>query len=284
MALPRGILWNVTEPLALHDGASEQERCAVHPERGAAVTCGRCGSFACEACTVEVDDARWACVECAKLPGVDYLGHVKRAHWGRRDSYVWFIGGLWTFTGGLAALQDVLVLFAQPSVATMIDLALVGVGLALTVSYLLLRPWSRVAVFAMPIVVALRVSQFQGVDRAGSLFAVVLIALVTAGAFFSKVNRLAFKLEVDRAGLRKIFALQADRANKASGTGFMLAMLSLVVPGVALLALFYCVRGLRRVDPRAWPPVAGRGYAIAGIVLACLGLATSALIVYGVVT
>ena len=97
----------------------------------------------------------------------------------------------------------------------------------------------------------------------------VLSAIFAIGALTTTRNRLFFRLEVSREKLKKDYDRLAN--NPLARNAFALAMLGFFVPICGPIAVVVGIFALRAVNPDARPPVAKRGYAIAGIVLGVLG-------------
>ena len=264
---------------ALEAGAA----CAVHRDAPAATICERCGAFACHECQAFVEGKPY-CSACRSRADVDYTLGLKEKFWGRRDGYVWFFGIFGTL-GNLAnlVLAGALIM-EQPLVG---GLSLLSAGFSLTVflAYLLLKPWARLGLFGVLlanfVVNALSAPAHEvgpGFGTGMAMGQAVMPFIFFLSAHRSVRNRLAFRLEVPRESLVKMYRAYYD--NKIARAGFILSVFSLLVPGLALLSGILCVLGLRRVDPESTPPIGRRKTAIAGIVFSVLGLVMSGVLIY----
>ncbi|RMG12762.1 MAG: hypothetical protein D6729_16120 [Deltaproteobacteria bacterium] len=271
------------------DGAARPEGpggfCAAHRGRRATGTCERCGAFYCADCCHLVgaaDAARRVCGACAKRPDVDYLGALRSRLSGRRDLFIWMLGIL-GLLGSLAGLVVVLGAALAPEVPAAAGIAVLPVLYSLVVftCYLLKQRWTRWALFTLPVVGLTSELAWGGtgpVPAPSDLVRQALIpTLLYLAAWRSPRNKLAFGLEVSRAELERLWRRSAS--NPLARAGYLVALLSILVPGLEVVSAGLSIAGLRRVNPRAWPPVYGRGEAIKGIVFSVVGLLGTVLLV-----
>jgi uncharacterized MnhB-related membrane protein len=245
-------------------------RCAYHVDREAVGVCSRCGSYHCADCANELAGKR-LCSGCLAIPGIDYLAEARAKAWGKRDGWVWYLGGL---IGFLSLLSAVLALVNAKVAQALCAAAVAG----LLISYFLMLPFSRMALFAaIPLSIVQNVLGSPAQDpnqvarAAGAATGSGLIfALFALAAYNSTRNRLAFKIEVSDRELAKYYDKYVS--NPAALRALAYGILSLPLPLLVPVAVAFGVRALRRFKPDAWPPVRHRGSAIAGLVFAGLSL------------
>lgn len=255
-------------------GGVQEARCAYHVDRIAVGTCDRCGSFYCSSCVKQLAHKR-LCSACLALPGIDYLAELRNKAWGKRDGWVWYLGGLFGFVTVTGTVAN--------AVAGNLWAALFSAAAAaLSISYLMLLPWSRVAIFGLiPVSIALAIVEAPAVGSQTAAYAAgysagagvgrgLVMLLFLLAAYRSARNKLAFKLDVSDAELARYH----DRylSNSHASRAFAYGLLSLPIPLLIPIAWFFGIAGYRKVNPNAWPPVGRRGLAIAG--LACAGVST----------
>ena len=247
------------QPLSSRMPEVEGSRCPVHPGRPALGACARCGIFYCDR-DHRVVHGKAYCEDCSGRPEVDYLEAFRLKYWGKRDGWAWLVG-----LGAVVNVISGLVIFASGEVEAMpaalfqLLAGVVGVFFWLGVS------WARKALIGVPLgsmAVGLLSGDPTSVPR--GIFAL----LITVAIYFDTRNKLFFKQEVPPSALQKAWDLYMN--NTMARAGFLLGLLSFA-PGVGVLALICAVIGLRRVDPKATPPIGRKGQAIAGIVLGALG-------------
>ncbi len=233
-------------------------RCPRHPENSASGACERCGTFFCELDQREVS-GRVYCQSCAALADVDYLEAFRKKYWGKRDAWAWLLGA-----GG--ALNAVTAAFSAASGqvgAAAVQVAAAALGICF---WLGLR-FARIGVVLLN--AALAVWLFAQGAGAG-LFAGVWPFALSLAMIANTRNKLFFKMDVPRETLQKAWHLYHN--NIYARIGFMLSFIGLIAFPLAAVALGLSLVGLRRVDPKAHPPIGRRGQAIAGVVLGALGL------------
>ena len=257
---------------------SIQATCSLHPDRAATHTCSRCGAFVCDADHRQLGGNVF-CPTCAARADVDYLGAFRQSLWGKRDGWAWLvgIGALLNAVGGFGA-------FASGTPVYGVIGVLAGVVGA---CYFLGMRWARVGLLVSPLIggaagivsafAAPSLTAFERGQRTGTMLGTMLIPmLVVTAMYFDTRNRLFFKIEVPREKLQKAWDLYSN--NPLARGGFMLSLLSLIVPGLGLLSLAMSIVALMRVNPTGHPPIGRKGQAIAGIVLSGLSVAGWALV------
>jgi hypothetical protein len=260
--------------------------CATHPEEPITGTCERCGGFVCQLDTRSLFE-RTYCPACIGLPDVNYLEAFRLEVSGWADGF----GSIYGFGG--TVLNVALLLYAlmpwitprnaPPSGSEIVYSAIVGVwsafSIAISLSYLAGRVWTRQAVFApSSVFVALALSRLgiggNGLAQVYPPTADALaftVPLVTAClAWRSTANKLYFKLPVTEPALHRYWRVLRD--NPIARQGFYASFFAFCVPGASVLTLVASTVGLARVDANARPPQGRRGQAIAGIVLSLAGL------------
>ncbi len=235
---------------------SELPRCPRHPAETASDVCSRCGSFVCALDRAELDGKVY-CGDCVVHPEVDYLEAFRREHWGRRDSWAWLLG--------VGAIFQVLL-----GVMTVVRSELGGllplVGGAVGICFWLRLGGARQALVGMGVLTFLLAGLSGGL---GGMAAGLIPMLVSIAIYRDPRNQLFFELEVPRDRLLKAWKIHAD--NRVAHTGYSLSLAGLLFWPVAPLAFALSIVGLRRVDPKAHPPVGRRRDAILGIVLGVVG-------------
>jgi hypothetical protein len=244
-----------------------EARCALHVDRVAIGTCDRCGSYYCTSCWKQLG-AKRLCSACLELPGIDYLAETRTKAWGKRDGWVWYLGGLLSFS----ALASLIVALQAGHVAR----ALVDAAMAVPlVGYLMLQPWSRNALFAiLPLsaIDTVLASHEQAEQQLAYVAGVTTASTLVLGLFLlaarrSPRNKLAFKIEVSDAELARYYDTYVSNPHASRALAY--GVLSLLVPLLIPVALVFGILAYRKVDPDAWPPVGRRGSAIVGLV--CTG-------------
>jgi hypothetical protein len=229
--------------------------------------CFRCGVFLTGESLVLLGTNTF-CAECARRPDVDYIEAFRLKHWGKRDGWAWLLGAggvinavaalgslFFAFTEGSTQLREVLassavlLVFAAASIAFFFKVR--AARWALAALWLAAAGFSLASVGLMAIPGAL-------------ITALLIVTLLTNWR-----TRLFFELPVSRGKLEAMWRLYHD--NVLARNAATVAFSGLMVPPLAPVGLLMGVVGLRRVDPKAWPPVGRRGYALAGIVLGTLG-------------
>jgi hypothetical protein len=250
--------------------------CVVHEDREATLTCERCGNFICDGC-VKMILARKVCLGCTNVNGVDYLESYRLSVWGKRDEYVWFIGGLGSF--GTILLLGVLFIsvssgpggLTTPFLLTAIPMA---ISLGISVAYLCLQRWARIGLFLGP-VLNIWIPFFAAGSSDPEVLGAVIVMFLFPFLFYlaaltSARNKLAFKIEVSEAKLEQLYKTYGD--NQIARYSLPIGVFGLFLCVPLVMSLLFSVVGLKRVDPKAWPPVGGRGIGIAGLVVSILGI------------
>jgi tetrahydromethanopterin S-methyltransferase subunit C len=100
--------------------------------------------------------------------------------------------------------------------------------------------------------------------------AIIVVGLVLCTlAYFDPRNRLAFRIEVSDGELAR---LHKRLSNATAIRSLVYGALSLGVPFLGLFSLSLGLVAWRRADRNAWPPIGGRGVALAGVAVSCTGL------------
>ncbi|AFE03206.1 hypothetical protein COCOR_00005 [Corallococcus coralloides DSM 2259] len=251
--------------MSLEVPLSQQGRCAVHPDLPAGGTCSRCGSFFCADCATSVSGlgARLYCQACAARPDVNYLETLRQRYWGRRDGWAWMVGGvtLLLCVTTAAALAQWGLRATKESLFTLLLLVPVPVGVA----FFLGRRWARHALIVTPLVMAVAADFLHRDGR--FLYALcVSLGLIFALRIHRDVrNQLFFRLPVPPGTLQALWNERFNNpmARQASRFGFS----ALFMPMIAPVAVICGVVALRRVDPKATPPIGRRNQALMGLVL-----------------
>jgi CheY-like chemotaxis protein len=216
------------------------------------------------------------------LPNRAFTEEAIRAYrervWGKRDLLTWGLG-----LGGAVDGVGLLALGAwQMSAGHRVGGALYGVaGLgisAVCLAYLALKPWARRALFgvaALGIVGAV----VSGGSVLGGLVAGIsqqmLLIFLAVFALQSTRTGMAFRVEPTDGDLRVAFRGYCD--NVPGQYGFLLALASLLLPPLAVVALPLSVAGwLRARRPDAEPLVALSGLALAGALVSLVAFAEMA--------
>jgi len=232
--------------------------CSLHPDRPAVAACARCGAFVCGEDRQSVGGSQY-CPTCAARPDVDYLEAFRQKYWGKRDGWAWLMG----FGSVLSAVWGVALIAGGYMNKNAMALAQ-GVGLlplaVVLGSYFFGLRWARWAIFVAIVLQA----AVNPREITPSLVGVGLLA----AAYFNTRNRLFFRVEVTREALQKAWG-----NNTLARTGFFLGLASLLFGFFAPFGLVLSIIGLTRVNPKAHPPIGGKGQAIAGIVLSSVGMA-----------
>ncbi|NOK22005.1 B-box zinc finger protein [Corallococcus carmarthensis] len=251
--------------MSLEVPASQQVRCAVHPDQPAGGTCTRCGSFICADCATSVPGlgARLYCAACAARPDVNYLEALRQRYWGRRDEWAWVVAGvtLLLCVGAAAAVAQWGLRASKQALFPLVLLLPVPVGVA----FFLGQRWARHALLATPLVMAV-VADVLHRDGRFLFFLCAVPGLLTALRIHRDVrNQLFFRLPVSAGSLKLLWDLRFNNpmARQALRFGFS----SVFMPLLAPIAWVCGVLALMRVDLKATPPIGRRGQAIAGLVL-----------------
>lgn len=254
--------------------------CVLHEDRAAEMSCERCGDFICNECIQDLFK-RQVCQDCHNKYGGKLLSDFQASLWGKRDGYVWLIGGF----GSLIFLSQIFFWFIQAAqtqlsgTGTIKDLAgmiiliaLFTAATGLTGSYLLLKKWARKALFLFPIVgvplTVISVSSVPSVIVFSSLL-VLLPFVFCVSAWTNPQNKLAFKIEISPEQLEKLF--ETMKSNQAAHNAFTLSVLALFIPPFLFLSLYLALRGRANCDAEGWPPVGGGKEARNGLILTTLG-------------
>lgn len=234
------------------------QRCTVTQ-----AVCFRCGLFLASEGVVLLG-ANAFCAACARRPDVDYVEAFRLKHWGRRDGWAWIVGLSGLMYGGfaLAAAIGTLTQGGENTPRVLLGSAMLFLFGAVNVAFFFkVRP-ARWAVGALWLAVAL----FNLTRNEVTGLPVLLVTVVLLASMLTNWRtRLFFELPVPRAKLESMWRRYHD--NVLARAALTLAVGGLLLPPLAPAALVLGVVGLRRVDPKAWPPVGRRGYALAGIML-----------------
>lgn len=240
--------------------------CATHPEVEAVGTCARCGQFYCAAERVELD-AQVYCGTCAVRPDVDWLGIHFRKYEGQRSGLAWSFGLLGLLLGVLGVAS--LFAGALDSKRVLVALGLVllgGAGLAFFSG----RRFGRFAPVAMALPAAgcFALAATETPSSYGSLPVFLgsglLLTLFGLSGVTDVRSKLFYRVPVPRPDLRKHFDRYGN--NPLAVVSSRLALGSLFIPGLSLVALGLAVFSLTRVNSKATPPVGNVGTAVGAIV------------------
>ncbi|MDF1660470.1 MAG: hypothetical protein P1V97_01775 [Planctomycetota bacterium] len=253
--------------------------CILHDDRDAEESCERCGDFICKECIQDLF-SRQVCPNCHKNYGGKLLSDFQASLWGKRDVYVWLIGGF----GSLLCLTQALVCFAMTiqnlsgantplGVPEALALALfLSLALVITSAYFLLKKWARKALFLIPLtgffLAVVQVSDLANAVAAACLI-VPLPVVFLLSAFTNPQNRLAFRIEVSRDELESLF--EVKKSNRAAHNALALSLVAFILPPLLFLSLYLALRGRKNCDPEAWPPVGGMKPAQNALILTTLG-------------
>ncbi|MBN8230157.1 hypothetical protein JYK02_21835 [Corallococcus macrosporus] len=251
--------------MSLEVPASQQVRCAVHPEQPAGATCTRCGTFLCADCATSVPGlgVRLYCQACAARPDVNYLEALRQRYWGKRDEWAWLVAGvtLLLCVGVAAALAQWGLRATRQSLFALVLLVPVPVGVA----FFLGQRWARHALVPTPLVMAVAADALER-DGRFLFFLCAIPGLLIALRIHRDVrNQLFFRLPVSSGALKLLWELRFNNplARQAVHFGFGAVFMPLLSP----IAVICGVVALTRVDLKATPPIGRRGQAITGIVL-----------------
>ena len=273
-------LWGI---MAEIDGLHEKTAtCPRHPGAPAVATCARCGAFVCEADRAPLDGTTY-CQSCVVLPEVDYLNALRLERWGKRDGGAWLVGmvGALYLLAAVLILTDTLAGRKWPGLPAIGYLVVCG---ALCLCFLMRLRWSRIALLAGALLQA-SVAIFATLIARNIPLSFILVplvpAVVVALLLRDTQNKLFFRMEVPRRDLQKLWRVLRD--NRLARIGLLAGVAGLAMPPLGLAALLFGIVGLRRVDPRARPPVGRRSHAIAAIALGAFELSALAFLYWAVV-
>jgi hypothetical protein len=258
-----------------------QAVCARHPDRLSVGECSRCGDFHCEPCR-KLLLGRSLCEACRALPGVDYLEETRRLYWGKRDGFVWFLG-LFSVLVSLAVMPSTI------ERRDWISLAMGVPSIAISLGYLMLLPWARIAMLASAVlftgvgVIRTALGDIPGVTDAeqqavggtaailGVMIGMMLAnVLIVVAAHLSPRNRLAFQLPTTDSQLQTVW--DTYRSNPMARRAFWYGLIAVLFPLASFITLAFGIIAYRKADPNAWPPRGGRRLSVAAIVISLLGV------------
>ncbi|NOK34287.1 hypothetical protein HMI49_13880 [Corallococcus exercitus] len=251
--------------MSLEVPASQQSRCAVHPEQPAGGTCTRCGSFICADCATSVPGlgVRLYCAACAARPEVNYLEALRQRYWGRRDEWAWVVAGvtLLLCVGVAAAFAQWGLSATKQSLFPLVLLLPVPVGVA----FFLGKRWARHALLPTPLVMAVAADVLYRDGRFLFFLCAIPGLFIALRIHRDARNQLFFRLPVSSGSLKLLWDLRFNNplARQALHFGFSAVFMPLLAP----VALICGAVALTRVDLKATPPIDRRGQAITGIVL-----------------
>jgi hypothetical protein len=142
-------------------------------------------------------------------------------------------------------------------------------GTVVTGAYALQVRWARTALVVLPLLWTAFVLASGAPDRlryAIFLSPLAVLFMQAVILYFDTRNRLAFRVEVPREALEKLWL--ARGSNPHALWAMRLGYVGLVFPPAAVAAVVLGLLGLKRVNLAADPPVGGRGQALRGV---CLG-------------
>jgi hypothetical protein len=194
---------------------------------------------------------------------MDYIEETRRKFWGKRDGFVWYFGLFGSFISFFGAAGAI-------AAGELVTVAAHGLMLGLFASYFMLQPWTRKALLALvPLAILGAIGQPRAELTAASGGG-LLWTLFFVAALISPRNKLAFKIDVSDAEIQKLYDRYVSNPN--ASRALVYGLLSLGLPVLAPVALVLSIQSLRRVAPKAWPPIGGRRPALIGLVLAVLAL------------
>jgi len=179
--------------------------CSRHPDRPASASCARCGGFICVEDEVRLG-GRVYCRSCAVHPDVDYLEAFRLQRWGKRTLGAWAISVPAIFFC-VFALVMVLVGVVERDRSTVTAGAVVFAAAAGGLAFFLRVRWSRIAVFAFPLIpcaMAAAARDFFWVKFLLGATALVAYLVLDPG------TRLFFKLECSRQQLQRAWHRHAN--------------------------------------------------------------------------
>ncbi|WP_410386823.1 hypothetical protein [Corallococcus sp. 4LFB] len=251
--------------MSLEVPASQQRRCAVHPEQPAGATCTRCGGFMCADCATSVPGlgARLYCAACAARPDVNYLEALRQRYWGRRDEWAWVVGGVTLLL--CVTVVAALALWGPGTRRQALFLLVLLIPVPVGVAFFLGQRWARHALLPTPLVVAVAADALYRDAR--FLFLLCLVpSMVTALRIHRDVrNQLFFRLPVSAGALKVMWDRRFN--NRIARYALRFGLGAVLLPLWAPIAVICGAVALTRVDPKATPPIGRRGQALTGIVL-----------------
>ncbi|MGV3623232.1 MAG: hypothetical protein ACO1OB_20600 [Archangium sp.] len=231
--------------------------CPKHPGVEAVGACSRCGRFFCAAEAKRIEFKTY-CEECAARAEIDWLGKHYAKLEGKRSGLAWF---LLVVGIGLIGFGTFTAIDASSASQRFFGFALLSWGIACA-SVFSGRPLTRWTQMAMAPVVGFFVFLSSGQEFAGVLTTCCL--WLFAGMTLTDLRtRLFFRVPVERAALARHYERYGN--NPLAVVASRLAFISLVVPGMSLLALVLGGIALSRVNRKAVPPVGSIGTALGAI-------------------
>ncbi|MER2560749.1 MAG: hypothetical protein ABTQ32_08525 [Myxococcaceae bacterium] len=237
--------------------------CPRHPDSESVATCQRCGTFVCEHDVKRLVNGVF-CEACAVRPEIAYLETLKQKHWGHRDAWAWLFG-----LSGVAALFAAFLV--AMSTTTNVFGRVVWAGGLVGYAVLGIAFWLRVKLARLGLAALFGVLAIVLLVEVGP---VSLVSLLLPGGLLVSMltdvrTKLFFRIDVSSTVLEREWRRQYD--NPLARSALSLGIGSFFVPFFAPIALVTSVIALLRVNPKAQPPIGGRGRAIAGLVLGLLG-------------
>ena len=268
-----GLLLNAigARPVALPPRASTVEAPMAAPSLISlgpppTTVCTRCGAFLEQAWVPVLGKAY--CTACGARPEVNYPRAYRDAHWGKRDSWAWFMGvtGLLGLMTGAQALTK---------------------GSALGVAFMVsgicsLSFWSGARAGRAALVIGTLISVLITFTQT-RLPNVIAIYFVVA-ALRSPRTKLFFEMDVSEAELAAAWLGEHDNqlatVSRALGFIALATMLTWLGPrefaygtaAIGAVAVFTGVIGLSRVNPNVHPPIGRKGAAIVGVVTGAIAV------------
>lgn len=237
--------------------------CPRHPDSASVATCQRCGTFVCEHDVKRLVNGVF-CEACAARPEIAYLETLKQRHWGQRDAWAWLFG-----LAGVAAILVAAV--AATRTTTSLTNRLVFGAPFVVFGIVGIAFWLRVRLARIGVALLFGLLAIVLLVEAGPL---ALVSLLLPGGLLVSMltdvrTKLFFRIDVSSAVLEREWRRQYD--NPLARSALSLGIGSFFVPFFAPIALVTSVIALLRVNPKAQPPIGGRGRAIAGLLLGLLG-------------
>jgi hypothetical protein len=208
------------------------------------------------------------CAACGARPDVNYPRAYRDAHWGKRDSWAWFMG-----VTGLLGLMAGAQMVAKGA----------GLGVVFMLSAVCsLMFWSGARAGRAALVVGTLISVLITFAQT-RVPNVIAIGFVVA-ALRSPRTKLFFEIEVSEAELAEAWLATHDNQvaaySRALGFIALATMLTWIGPrefayvtaAIGALAVFTGIIGLRNVNPSAHPPVGRKGAATLGVVTGAIAM------------
>lgn len=232
--------------------------CPKHAGIEAVGTCARCGRFMCAA-EVKLLDGSTFCEDCAARGDVDWLGKHYAKYAGKRSGVAWFLLVLGI---PLIGLGITMIVQGENASERLFGLAITIWGAACAAVFSgkkLTRFAPLVAAFVVGLLMFLAFeSTVAGVMSTISLCLFALMPVTDVR------TKLFFRIDVPRGQLATTY--ERYDTNPLAVTASRLAFVSLVIPGLNVVALVLGIVALARVNRKAVPPIGSASTAIVAII------------------